>query len=200
MKGAERSRAAGGVPVAVGFIAPPALRPGGAAVAASVDGVRDLWLFRAPLSRGEARSRFRERVQEGGAAPDLRAGAGAEAILRQALDQAARYFLGELREFSCPLDLEDRGAPFEARVWRELSTIPYGKTRSYGDIARALGRPEAARAVGRACGTNPIPLILPCHRVVGSDGSLTGYGGGLPLKELLLSIERSRRSTVDSRK
>jgi methylated-DNA-[protein]-cysteine S-methyltransferase len=187
----------GVVPVAVGYISCGALCPGGAAIAASASGVRDIWIFPDPIDAGEARSRFEERLRSQGAIAAGHAGPKAEKILRQALTQLESYCLGKLDEFSCPLDLEGRGAPFEAKVWRALRSIPYGTTRSYGEVARALGRPRAARAVGRACGTNPIPVIIPCHRVVGSSG-LGGFGCGLPMKRRLLAVERSRQSTVDS--
>ncbi len=103
--------------------------------------------------------------------------------------QLAAYFAGELRGFELPL--APRGAEFEQRVWRVLLTIPYGTTRSYGAIARQLNAPNAARAVGTANGRNPIAIVIPCHRVIGADGSLTGYGGGLARKRLLLELETS---------
>jgi methylated-DNA-[protein]-cysteine S-methyltransferase len=101
--------------------------------------------------------------------------------------QLAEYFAGKRRSFD--LELAPRGTPFEQEVWAALRTIPFGETRSYGEIAAALGRPGAARAVGRANGANPIPIVVPCHRVLGSDGSLTGFGGGLATKERLLELE-----------
>ncbi|KPK30833.1 MAG: hypothetical protein AMK69_02200 [Nitrospira bacterium SG8_3] len=101
--------------------------------------------------------------------------------------QLDAYFAGELREFTLPLDL--RGTSFQRRVWDLLCRIPWGETRSYGQIAKALGRPGGARAVGRAVGTNPVSIVVPCHRVIGSDGTLTGYGGGLDRKEALLKLE-----------
>jgi methylated-DNA-[protein]-cysteine S-methyltransferase len=101
--------------------------------------------------------------------------------------QLRGYFAGELKEFDLPLAAG--GTPFEQRVWRELLNIGYGVTVSYGDIARAIGKPTAFRAVGLANGRNPIPIIVPCHRVIGSSGSLTGYGGGLATKQLLLTLE-----------
>lgn len=97
------------------------------------------------------------------------------------------YFAGELRDFKVPL--APAGSPFEQRVWRILRTIPYGTTTSYGAIARELGAPNAARAVGTANGRNPIAIVIPCHRVIGADGGLTGYGGGLARKRLLLELE-----------
>jgi len=97
------------------------------------------------------------------------------------------YFAGELREFAVPL--APAGSAFEQRVWSILRTIPYGVTTSYGAIARELGVPNAARAVGTANGRNPIAIVIPCHRVIGADGGLTGYGGGLARKRLLLELE-----------
>ncbi|RCV55444.1 methylated-DNA--[protein]-cysteine S-methyltransferase [Marinitenerispora sediminis] len=108
--------------------------------------------------------------------------------------QLAAYFAGELREFSVPL--APSGTPFQLRVWRTLTTIPYGRTTSYGEIAARLGRPTASRAVGMANGRNPISIIVPCHRVIGANGALTGYGGGLPRKERLLRLERSTARTA----
>jgi methylated-DNA-[protein]-cysteine S-methyltransferase len=101
--------------------------------------------------------------------------------------QLAEYFAGERRDFE--LALAPEGTPFERAVWAELSKIPFGETRSYGEIAAILGRPGAARAVGRANGANPIPIVVPCHRVIGADGSLTGFGGGLGVKSRLLELE-----------
>lgn len=109
------------------------------------------------------------------------------APLQQAVDELKRYFAGERLQFSCPLDLQ--GTPFQVRIWQELYRIPYGETRSYGEIARMIGRPTASRAVGAANGANPIAIIVPCHRVIGGNGKLTGYGGGLPTKSWLLSLE-----------
>jgi methylated-DNA-[protein]-cysteine S-methyltransferase len=108
-------------------------------------------------------------------------------FLWQAVDQLSRYFAGELRDFDLQLDME--GTDFQKRVWAELLHIPYGETRSYSDVAGAIGRPKAVRAVGAANGRNPIPIVVPCHRVIGAAGSLVGYGGGLPLKRFLLDLE-----------
>ncbi len=102
-------------------------------------------------------------------------------------EQLSEYFAGTRREFDVPLSLA--GNPFELRVWDALLEIPYGETISYGEIARRIGDPTAARAVGLANGRNPVAVIVPCHRVIGADGSLTGYGGGLERKRLLLDLE-----------
>jgi len=101
--------------------------------------------------------------------------------------QLRAYFRGELKNFDVPLDLQ--GTPFQLRVWEGLREIPYGETMSYGQLARQIGERDAVRAVGAANGSNPIPIIVPCHRVIGSNGSLTGYGGGLAIKEKLLALE-----------
>jgi len=102
--------------------------------------------------------------------------------------QLRAYFAGELESFDLPLS--PQGTPFQQKVWGELCKIPYGETTSYGELARRIGNPNASRAVGLANGSNPIPIIIPCHRVIGSNGKLTGYGGGLPIKEKLLGLER----------
>ena len=111
-----------------------------------------------------------------------------------ARQQLEEYFSGTRREFSVPLDLE--GSPFQVEVWTALRAIPYGETVSYADIARAVGRPAAVRAVGAANGRNPISIIVPCHRVIGADGSLTGYGWGVDRKAWLLAHEHDRTSTL----
>jgi methylated-DNA-[protein]-cysteine S-methyltransferase len=112
---------------------------------------------------------------------------GDNAVLRETEAQLGAYFAGALRGFDLPL-LPD-GTPFQCQVWSMLARIPYGETWSYGEVARRIGRPEAVRAVGAANGRNPIPIVLPCHRVIGADGSLTGFGGGLPTKQFLLTLE-----------
>lgn len=109
-------------------------------------------------------------------------------LLAEAVTQLRAYFSGELENFTVPLSPE--GTPFQQTVWKELLKIPYGETISYGELARRIGNPNASRAVGLANGSNPIPIIIPCHRVIGSNGKLTGYGGGLPIKEKLLALER----------
>jgi methylated-DNA-[protein]-cysteine S-methyltransferase len=106
--------------------------------------------------------------------------------------QLRKYFAGELRKFDLPLVLE--GTEFQKKVWTALRAIPYGETISYKQLAERVGNPQAVRAVGAANGANPIPIVIPCHRVIGQDGSLTGFGGGLPLKKKLLQLE-SRQLT-----
>jgi O-6-methylguanine DNA methyltransferase len=108
---------------------------------------------------------------------------------RAAVTQLGEYLEGKRRRFELPLDL--RGTPFQRAVWEELLRIPYGETRSYAEVARALGRPQAVRAVGAANGANPVAIVVPCHRVVATGGKLGGYGGGLPLKKRLLVLERA---------
>ena len=108
--------------------------------------------------------------------------------LERALCQLEEYFRGARTTFD--LDLAPEGTHFQLRVWEQLLTIPYGETRSYGQIARTLGQPEAARGVGAANGSNPIPIVIPCHRVIGASGALTGFGGGLDTKRWLLDHER----------
>jgi len=107
--------------------------------------------------------------------------------LSSTIRQLAEYFAGTRRQFDVPLAL--RGTPFQLEVWRALQQIPYGETRSYAEVARAIGRPTATRAVGAATGANPIPIIVPCHRVIGSNGSLTGFGSGIDVKRRLLDLE-----------
>ena len=106
-----------------------------------------------------------------------------------AIAQLEAYFAGERRSFDLPLHLD--GTPFQVRVWQALREIPYGTTTSYGALARRIGSPGAVRAVGLANGRNPISIVVPCHRVIGADGSLTGYGGGLDRKRYLLGLESS---------
>lgn len=121
----------------------------------------------------------------------LREGEKSEAadapLLLEAERQFRAYFAGERRVFDLPLSL--RGTPFELAVWNQLSMIPYGETRTYGQLAAQLGRPKAARAVGAACGRNPVLVLLPCHRVVGGTGALTGFAAGLEAKRILLTLE-----------
>ena len=110
-----------------------------------------------------------------------------DAPLRDAIRQLREYFRGKRTSFD--LKLNPKGTPFQLEVWRALAEIPYGTTRSYAQIARRVGRPLAVRAVGLANGRNPLPIVVPCHRVIGSGGQLVGYGGGLPIKQALLQLE-----------
>lgn len=109
-------------------------------------------------------------------------------LLREAVKQLDSYFLGELKEFTLPL--EPHGTVFMKKVWTALCGIPYGMTATYGEIAAKISAPKAARAVGLANNRNPIPIIIPCHRVIGANGSLTGYAGGLEMKKKLLDLEK----------
>lgn len=109
-------------------------------------------------------------------------------LLKEAAAQISEYLAGKRREFTIPLALH--GTEFAVKVWKEMSAIPYGEVRTYGELAKAIGGPGAARAVGQACNRNPLPIIIPCHRVVGAGGRLTGYAGGLDLKERLLRLEQ----------
>ncbi len=143
-----------------------------------------------PLGRmgmGEEGGRITNLWFEGSEVP---AGAAEEEteVLTEAHRQLDAYLAGELKEFSLPL--APRGTGFQREVWEALRRIPYGETASYKEIAEAVGRPRAFRAVGMANNRNPIPVIIPCHRVIGSDGGLVGYGGGLDLKRRLLDLEK----------
>jgi methylated-DNA-[protein]-cysteine S-methyltransferase len=116
----------------------------------------------------------------------------ANPVLLEACRQLGEYFAGNLREFDLPLDMQ--GTEFQKCVWNRLTAIPYACVRSYAEIAAEVGSPKAVRAVGAANGANPIPIVVPCHRVIGSWGKLVGYGGGLPLKKRLLDIEDCNRN------
>jgi methylated-DNA-[protein]-cysteine S-methyltransferase len=117
-----------------------------------------------------------------------------DAAFPVAAEQLESYFAGELFDFDLPLDLV--GTTFQRSVWEALLTIPYGETRSYGEIAAQIGSPTASRAVGLANGHNPIGIIVPCHRVIGANGCLTGYGGGLDRKRALLALEKMRKPSI----
>lgn len=147
---------------------------GGLKLAASEKGLTAITWHDAP-SKGEGRSPACETLQQ------------AEQELRE-------YFAGQRKVFSVPLDMQ--GTEFQLAVWRALLEIPFGATCSYGQLASHLGNPQACRAVGAANGRNPIPIVVPCHRVIGSTGKLTGFGGGLPMKEFLLRLEASQGSLL----
>jgi methylated-DNA-[protein]-cysteine S-methyltransferase len=112
---------------------------------------------------------------------------GSNAVIAEAQRQLGEYFAGERRTFDLPLS--PQGTDFQREVWWSLAEIPYGETISYAQLATRVGKPTATRAVGAANGRNPLPIVLPCHRVIGADGSLTGFGGGLPTKRYLLALE-----------
>lgn len=116
---------------------------------------------------------------------------GRHPLLDETARQLRAYFDGTRRRFDLPL--APRGTAFQLRVWRELARIPYGQTISYGELARRVGNPSASRAVGAANGRNPLPIVVPCHRVIGAGGALTGFGGGLPIKAFLLRLEGALR-------
>ena len=118
---------------------------------------------------------------------DIGARADGHPVLVEAERQLGEYFSGGRKEFALELDVE--GTPFQRAVWNALRTIPFGETRSYGEIARQIGNPDAVRAVGAANGRNPVSIVVPCHRVIGSTGKLTGFGGGLEAKSYLLALE-----------
>lgn len=113
------------------------------------------------------------------------------ALIREAASQLKEYLAGRRREFGIPLVLE--GTPFQQAVWKALTAIPYGETRSYGQIAESIGKPKACRAVGMANNKNPIAIFIPCHRVIGANGKLVGYAGGLDMKEKLLALEKKSK-------
>jgi methylated-DNA-[protein]-cysteine S-methyltransferase len=115
-------------------------------------------------------------------------------LLKEPVRQLTAYFAGKLRGFDLPV--APQGTKFQTEVWRALCDIPYGETTSYGELAKRIRKPNAVRAVGLANGSNPIAIIIPCHRVIGSNGSLVGYGGGLPIKQALLALERGQRRLI----
>ena len=132
-----------------------------------------------------------------GGVPAIRSGrvpsvipVGTGPLLEWAAEELRHYFRGELRRFTFPVEMH--GTPFQRSVWEALRTIPYGETRTYGQIAALIGHPRAARAVGMANHRNPLCLVVPCHRVVGAGGGLTGYAGGLEIKRRLLALEQAR--------
>lgn len=113
------------------------------------------------------------------------------AHMRRAAAQVRAYLAGRQRAFTCPLDFRAMpGSPFQHKVWKALLAIPFGQTRTYGEVARTVGRPKAYRAVGTACRQNPVAIVIPCHRVIGSHGRLAGYSAGLAVKRKLLQLER----------
>jgi len=143
-------------------------------------------LFLAASAKGLVRLEFESRVMPiKSKLIELRE---SERSLAPYLHELEQYFAGKRRDFSFSLDL--RGTPFQLQCWHALLSIPYGETRTYGDLARSIGHPHAFRAVGMANNRNPVAIVVPCHRVIASDGSLCGYGGGLETKRWLLDLER----------
>ena len=145
--------------------------------------LRQVWFLEGKPSCGKGTEHRHRKAPEKGWVRD-------ERPFSEAMRQLRAYFAGKLREFDLPLEME--GTEFQLSVWRELRRIPYGATASYLEIARRIGNAKAVRAVGLANGQNPIPIIVPCHRVIGSDGSLTGFGGGMENKKKLLGLERGQ--------
>jgi methylated-DNA-[protein]-cysteine S-methyltransferase len=132
-----------------------------------------------------------------GGVPDGVAVVVDDGLIAAARTQLSEFFAGGRTEFTLPLSVR-RGSPFERAVWDQIATIGYGDTRAYGKIAAAVGQPDAARAVGIACNRNPLPILVPCHRVIGADGKLVGFGGGLDRKRRLLDLEaRVRLDNAD---
>jgi methylated-DNA-[protein]-cysteine S-methyltransferase len=188
------SPTAAGIPTAIAAPAAPAIAaPAAPAIAIPVASVAIAMSVEAAPDRLAAPPPHRPAAAaRRGVSPATEVAAGGQpAALTPPLPEVRRqlgeYFAGRRRDFDLPL--APRGTDFERRVWEALLAIPFGETRTYAEIARAIGHPDACRAVGRANGRNPIPIVIPCHRVIGSDGSLTGFGGGLDLKRLLLEHE-----------
>ena len=148
-------------------------------------------LFLAASERGLVRLEFNSRLEP--LDPEKVGLRESSDVLAPYLRQLEQYFAGERRDFSFPLDL--RGTDFQLQCWRALLDIPYGETRTYADIARTIGHPQAFRAVGMSNNRNPIAIVVPCHRVIASNGSLCGYGGGLDIKRKLLDLERAHSGT-----
>ena len=144
-------------------------------------------LFLAASTKGLVRLEFEARVQK--LNPNTNQIKESRKVLAPYLEQLNEYFVGHRREFSFPLDL--RGTEFQLACWHALLQIPYGETRSYRDIAEAIGHPHAYRAVGMSNNRNPVAIVVPCHRVIASSGSLCGYGGGLEIKRKLLDLEQA---------
>lgn len=153
------------------------------------------WISESPVGRlllvGSPKGLQGLQFQDGAHPRDIQpAWKKAREPFRVVLEQLQEYFDGSRTRFQATLDLQ--GTPFQRQVWQALQRIPYGHTTSYGAIAKQVGRPQASRAVGAANGQNPVSIIVPCHRVIGANGKLVGYGGGLPIKTALLALEQSK--------
>lgn len=162
-------------------------------VVCSDSGLRELHFAEDRVARNLRELRANQRIR-GVLATAREANGGrtpADRFARQAAHELKEYFGGRRKTFAVPLDVA--GTPFQKKVWRALSEIPYGEVRSYGQIARRVGNARASRAVGSANGSNPVAIVVPCHRVISSDGTLGGYGGGLRNKSYLLQLEQSTR-------
>lgn len=149
--------------------------------------LRQVWFLDSKPTCGEATERRHQKALERGWVRD-------ERPFSEATRQLRAYFAGKLKEFDLPLEMAGTG--FQLSVWQELRRIPYGDTTTYLELAKRIGNPKAVRAVGMANGQNPIPIIVPCHRVIGSDGSLTGFGGGMENKRKLLELEKGQRTLL----
>lgn len=138
------------------------------------------------------------RVNDDGALEEIRFGSSdlGPRTSERVIEQLNEYFAGKRRVFDLPL--APRGTEFQLACWNELQRIPFGSTISYSELARRIARPNAVRAVGAANGANPIPIIIPCHRVIGANGTLTGYGGGLHIKRALLALEQPQRTLLET--
>ncbi len=142
------------------------------------------------------RPRLEAQIKRLRARLDCAVSPGSNAVLRQTEEELEAYFGGGLTTFSLPLLL--KGTPFQTEVWKALLKVPFGSTASYGELAVAIGNPKAVRAVGKANGDNPLAIVVPCHRIIGTDGKLTGYGGGLWRKKVLLELEGGQQSLLPS--
>jgi methylated-DNA-[protein]-cysteine S-methyltransferase len=143
--------------------------------------------------KGIARILFeKEKAGEAALRTEVPVAEADDEVLAAAVSQLEEYFTGTRRQFDLPLDLD--GTEFQRRAWLALADVPYGETTTYGQQAERIGRPGAFRAVGAANGQNPVPIVLPCHRIIGADGSLTGFGGGLDVKRKLLDHERAQQA------
>jgi len=153
------------------------------------------WMYPSPVGRlllvGSAKGLIALQFQDGAHPLDIKPiWKKSREPFRAVLEQLKQYFDGSRKRFQITLKLQ--GTPFQRQVWQALQRIPYGRTVSYGEVARQVGSPHASRAVGAANGHNPVSIIVPCHRVIGSNGKLVGYGGGLPIKTALLELEQAR--------